>query len=392
MVCQYPIRKVPMLTQPRYKVVSNMERFDERENVQARNNLEPGSEDYKRLYQRHPEWEEKDRETRELSKRPVGHPLDLLFFFQQIGNLPRAGAEGLVDGPVSQEKHRLSMERAAEKIKGFAHFLGADLVRVGPLNPAHVYTHIGKTWHDPGRKYGTPINLSHKSAISIAVGIDPSLIKAGPVLPMISAVMRVYTKLATISTTLAGYIRAFGYPARAHMISNYQVLCFPLAIDAGMGELGRHGLMMTKELGSCLKLTTVTTDLPLVCDPPLDIGVNEFCQDCKICAESCPSGAISRGEKKIVRGVEKWTINPEACYRVWNETGTDCGVCVASCPWTKPRTPFHRLASEFATRKKKAGWWMSRAEKIVYGKFRPQPVPSWFEAPPPIWKRYKTLS
>ncbi len=381
-----------MLAKPRYKVVGEMEPFDERENLQARNTLEPGSEDYKEFYQRHPKWEEKDRATRELSKKPVGHPLDLPFFLQQIGNLARLGAEGIVDGLVSPQRLELSAERATEKMKGFAHFLGADLVRMGSLNPAHVYTHVGKTWHDPGRKYGRPINLSHKNAINIAVGIYPSLIKAGPVLPMISAVMRVYNKLATISTTLAGYIRTLGYPARAHILSNYQVLCVPLAIDAGMGELGRHGIMITKELGSCLKLTTVTTDIPLVDDSPVDIGVDEFCQDSRICAESCPSGAISHGEKRIVRSVEKWMINPEACYRVWNETGTDCGVCVASCPWTKPRTFIHRLASEFATRKKKAGWWMSRAEKIVYGKFRPQPVPSWFEKPSPIWKKYKTLS
>jgi ferredoxin len=381
-----------IVVKPRYRVVGEVERFDERENVQARNALEPGSEDYREFYQRHPEWEEKDRPTRELSKKPVGHPLDLPFFFQQIGNLARLGAEGIVDGPVSPHRDALSAERATQKIKGFAHFLGADLVRIGPLNPAYVYTHIGKTWHDPGRKYGRRINLSHKSAINIAVGIDPNLIKIGPVLPMISAVMRVYTKLATISTTLAGYIRGLGYPARAHIISNYQVLCVPLAIDAGMGELGRHGLMMTKELGSCLKLTAVTTDLPLRYDSPADIGVDEFCQDCRICAESCPGGAIPRGGKRHVRGVEKWTINPEACYRVWNETGTDCGVCVASCPWTKPRTFIHRLAGQFATRKRKAGWWMSRAERIVYGKFRPQPVPSWFEEPSPIWKKYKTLS
>ena len=380
-----------MLPRPRYKVVGDMDCFDERDNVQARNTLEPGSEEYKNFYRRHPEWEEKDQKTRELSKTRIGNPLDLLFFVQQIGNLGRLGAEGVVDGPVSPQRRELSAERATEKIKGFSYFLGADSVRVGPLHPAYVYTHVGKTWNDPARKRGAPIHLNHTNAISVAVGISPTLIKTGPVLPMITEVMRVYTKLANISTALASYIRALGYPARAHIISNYQVLCVPLAIDGGMGELGRHGLMITKELGSCLKLTTVTTDLPLVCDPPVDIGVDEFCQDCKICAESCPSGAISRGAKRIMRGVEKWAVNPEACYRVWNETGTDCGVCVASCPWTKPRTLLHEFASEIATRKRKAGWWMSRAEKIVYGKFRPQPVPSWFEEPDPIWKKYKTL-
>lgn len=380
-----------MAEKARYNIVSSLERFDERENVQARNTLEPGSPEYAEFYRRHPEWEKVDGETRELSKRPVGNPLDLPLFFQLIGALIRRGAEDLVDGPVSPEPQALTPARATEKIKGFAHFLGADLVRVGPLNPAFVYTNIGKTWHDPGRPYGAPINLNHKGAISIAIGINPTLVKTGPVLSMANEIMRVYTQLAMISTTIAGYIRSLGYPARAHIISNYQVLCVPTAIDAGMGGLGRHGIMLTRDLGSSLKLTTVTTDLPLVYDAPVDIGADEFCQDCKICAETCPAGAIPFGPKKAVRGVEKWAIHSEACFRVWNETGTDCGVCIASCPWTKPRTGIHRLAVSLATRKRKAGWWMSRAEKLIYGKFRPHRSPSWYEEPDPVWKKYKTL-
>jgi ferredoxin len=380
-----------MPDKPRYRIVGNLERFDERENVQARNTYEPGSEEYRDFYGHHPEWEEQDRQARELSTKPVGDPLDFSFFLQQIGTLAKWGSEDLIHGPVSPQKQELSPERAAEKIKGFALHLGADLVRIGPLNPAFIYTHVGKTWHDPARKYGTPIDLGHAHAISIAVGINPDLIKTGPVLSMASEIMRVYTQLAVISTTLAGYIRALGYPARAHIISNYQVLCVPLAIEAGMGELGRHGLMITKELGSCLKLTTVTTDLPLPHDAPVDIGVDEFCRDCAICAETCPGGAIPHTDKQVVRGVEKRRINPEACFRVWNETGTDCGVCVASCPWTKPRNGLHRIAREIASRKKKAGWWMSRAEELVYGRFRPKQSPAWFEEPEPIWKKYKTL-
>ena len=93
------------------------------------------------------------------------------------------------------------------------------------------------------------------------------MIGAGPVLPEVVEIMRVYVKLATIADTLAEYIRALGYPARANVMPNYQVLCVPIAIDAGMGELGRHGLMITPELGSALKLATITTDLPLVYDP-----------------------------------------------------------------------------------------------------------------------------
>jgi ferredoxin len=377
-----------ILDKPRYKVVRDITPFDERDNVQARNTLEPGSKDYKEFYHRHPEWEKKDQAIRELpGMSGVGNPLDLPFLDQQMENLIRYGS--VVDGPVSPHRQELSPERATEKIKGFSHHQGADLIRIGPLNPAYVYTHIGKTWHDPARGYGDPIHLHHKNAISIAVGINPDLIKTGPVLSEAIEIMRVYVHVATIAVTLAGYIRALGYPARAHIISNYQVLCLPLAIDAGMGELGRHGLMITKELGSCLKLGTITTDLPLVYDSPVDIGVEEFCQDCKICAEACPSGAIPFGKKKVLRGVEKWCLSPEACFTVWNETGTDCGVCVASCPWTKPRALFHNVARELATRKFKAGLWMSLGDKLLYGKFRPHPVPAWLEEPESIWEKYK---
>jgi ferredoxin len=367
------------------------DRFDERDNVQARNTYEPGSEEYREYYGRHPDLEEKDERTRKLSRVPVGDFLDLHLFFQQIGSLAAGGAESLVDGPVAARRVEVGAERATEKIKGFARLLGADLVRVGPLNPAYVYSHIGKTWHDPARPYGAQISLTHKNAVTVAVGLDPDLMKTGPVLSEAVEVMRVYTKLATISKTLAGYIRSLGYPARAHIISNYRVLCIPIALDAGMGGLGRHGLMITRELGSSLKLTTITTDLPLIHDPHVDTGVDEFCADCKICAESCPGAAIPHGGKRLVRGTEKWAINPEACFRVWNETGTDCGVCVASCPWTRRRTAFHRLAAALATKKMGAGRWMSAAHRLVYGKFKPQVPPGYFEMPEVPWKKYRVF-
>lgn len=372
-----------------YVQVGELEAFDERNNVQSRNTLQPGTDAYREFYAQHPEWEARDADTRELSRTRVGNPLDVALFLQQIGKLAKAGREEHVDGPVAPQRVELSPERAAEKLKGFALHLGAELARCGPLNPAFVYTNVGKTWGDPARTYGAPVKLDHQHALSFAVALSPTQIKAGPVISMISDVMRAYTELDIIATTLAAYIRALGYRARAHVLCNYQVMCVPVAIEAGMGQLGRHGLMLTRELGSNLKIATVTTDLPLAHDPPVDIGADEFCRDCKICAETCPSGAISFGEKKVIRGVEKWGINAQACYRVWNETGTDCGICLAACPWTKPHTAFHRFCTLLATKKHKAGWWMSLGEKLLYGRFKPQPGPSYFEKPEPRWRKYR---
>ena len=377
-------------TPSRYRVMGARERFDERDNVQSRNTLEPGTPDYEEFYRRHPEWQAKDDAIRALPGiGRVGAAADLPFVGVQHELLAALGREDGVDGPLAPARVEMPPGRATEKIKGFAKHLGADLVRVGPLDPLYVYARVGKTWHDPARSFGQAIEVPHKNAISLAVGISLPLLRTGPVVAEVAEIMRVYVRLAIIAVTLANYIRAIGYPARANVMSNYQVLCVPVAIDAGLGELGRHGLLISKELGSALKLATVTTDLPLVYDPPRDLGVEEFCAECSMCAEACPGGAIGQGGQKVVRGVEKWPINPEACFTVWNETGTDCGVCVASCPWNKPRTSFHRLMVEIAMRKHKAGWWMSRAHKLYYGRFRPSPPPAWFEQPDSAWKNAK---
>jgi ferredoxin len=382
-----------VLDRPRYKIKGEMSPFDERENVHGRYELEPDTVEWESFYRQHPGWEKADLKTKAFPGiGKVGNERDLPMLWSQREILKWLGSEAMVDGSISNKKQAIDPARAAEKIKGFARHLGVDLVRIGPLNPAHVYTHVGKTVLCPEKKRGAPISLSHKYAISLAVRSNVNLIKTGPVLSEIMEMMRVYTILAKASVTLAAYIRHLGFPARAHNLRNYLVLCIPIAIDAGIGELSRMGTLISKEFGPCLKLATVTTDLPMDIDSPVDIGVAEFCEDCKLCAESCPSGAIPHGDRIVARGVEKWKIKPEACFRVWCETGTDCGVCIASCPWSKPRTLFHNLMKELAIRKHKAGLWMSWGEKLVYGKFRPKPVPEWMEVPDyAIWEKYKNL-
>jgi hypothetical protein len=145
--------------------VGERQRFDERDNVQSRNTLEPGTPDYEAFYVLHPQWKEKDDAIRALpGMGHVGSPLDLPFLGVQYEFLARLGMSDRVDGPVAPVKQEISPERAAEKVKGFATHLGADLVRIGPLNPLYIYTNIGKTWHDPARSFGQPIECPHKSA------------------------------------------------------------------------------------------------------------------------------------------------------------------------------------------------------------------------------------
>ena len=101
------------------------------------------------------------------------------------------------------------------------------------------------------------------------------------------------------------------------MDGNYRVMCDPVAYDAGLGELGRLGLLITPQFGPRIRLSIVSTNLPLVYDNPIVLGVQDFCAFCKKCAVNCPSGAVAMGEKGIYNGIEKWQSNQESCYSFW---------------------------------------------------------------------------
>ncbi len=132
--------------------------------------------------------------------------------------------------------------------------------------------------------------------------------------------------------------------ARAHIDGNYEVVCPLVARDAGLGEIGRMGLLMTPKLGPRVRIGVVTTNLPLNIDNPLnDYSMIDFCIKCKKCADSCPSQAISFDNMQEVDGVKRWQINQETCFSLWCSLGTDCGRCMSVCPFSHPDNLMHNL-------------------------------------------------
>ena len=151
------------------------------------------------------------------------------------------------------------------------------------------------------------------------------------------AVMDGYYRATTASVELAKRIRNLGYNALA--ASNVgeetaELLHIPIAVQAGLGTLGKHGSIITKALGSNIRLATVITDMPVAHDQAVDIGVDDFCAKCQICTTNCPPQAIF-DDKQMVRGVEKWYVNFDKCAPYFAENNS-CGICVAVCPWTVP--------------------------------------------------------
>jgi epoxyqueuosine reductase QueG len=70
------------------------------------------------------------------------------------------------------------------------------------------------------------------------------------------------------------------------------------AVEAGLGSLGLSGLVLTPEYGPRIRFLAILTDAPLVADSRRD---EKLCDDCGICVDRCPVGAISKNGTVDVR-------------------------------------------------------------------------------------------
>lgn len=408
-----------MARKPTYETEGEIPRFDERDTVFSREALMPDSPEEREYHERHPEKREVDgrlarfilskmeRAEADARGRAPSAGEDTAGDAADGGHLARAIYEAhfltsaalalpdQVDGEPAEKRIEWDPAEASRRIREFARSLGADDVRIGPLRPEWVYSHRGSRpffsdgYTNPpyfagvpdgyqGARYGEGIELRHAHAVSMAFSQDKALMATGATRAVDFEVGRVYAHSVIASVQLARFIRALGWPARAHHLRNYLVMLVPVAVDAGIGELARTGYVVSRSLGANFRLSCVTTDMPIEHDEPVDIGMQDFCSKCKKCATSCPAQAIPLGEKTTVRGVNKWKLDEEACLLYWGRAGYTCGICQAVCPWTKPRNPFHRSVAAIAVHLPFMRRLLVLGDDIVYGsRFRPESIPSW---------------
>jgi len=344
------------------------ERVDERDVIFAREEYLPGSEKYTVYYERHPELRALDDRIRALPPllEPGGYYYDtthssaLELRFEELEALTPE-----VDGPVAPQRKDLDAQQATDGIKTTLLRAGADAVGIAELDPAFVYTHVGRG----PEPWGTRIEQRHRYAIAFTLEMDFDHVVAAPTLAITEETATQYLRGARISIALARRIRDWGHPARAHIAgSNYQVMLPPIAHAAGLGELGRLGYLISPRLGPRVRLGVVTTDLPLVSDRPIAFGVQDFCDRCRKCARNCPSGAIPHGAPRTVRGVTKWPLGIEACLSYWRQIGTDCGLCMRVCPYSHPPTFIHNLVRAAVRRSAVARALAVWGDDLLYGR------------------------
>ena len=199
--------------------------------------------------------------------------------------------------PAERKSEFASPLEAAAAMKSVAQEFGADIVGICAVDPKYVYD---------GR------DNTHKWAIVIGIAMDMDEILQAP-----------------RRETNVEYIKA--YAAKAHTVRDSDLTMIPFAYAAGLGELGKHGSLINKELGSCFRISVVTTDVPVDIDQPANDGIDDICVNCNMCVELCPGDAIGH-EKQDVRGVLKWVVDTEKCAPYF-ASHYACALCLRVCPW-----------------------------------------------------------
>lgn len=311
-----------------------MRKIDERDIIFSRANYKKGTTIYEDYYKKNPHKKNLDDSIRSrpnicgdgsMTYNEVNSPM-ASSAFEFLSDITH-----LCEGHVNEKKIIANKKTLSKRIKGLASHYGADLVGITKLKDYHFYTHRGR--HE--ENYGEEIKSNHKYAIVFAVQMDKDMINRGPMLAEVVETSKAYVDTAVVGMILSYYIRSLGYDARNHMDSNYLLMPVLVAKDAGLGSIGRNTLLTTKEYGSCIRLGVVTTTLELEEDEPVDFGLDDFCKVCKKCAYNCPSTSLSTDTEKESSDIYNWTIDAESCYIKWRYFGTDCGICIAVCPFSQ---------------------------------------------------------
>lgn len=223
----------------------------------------------------------------------------------------------LQGGAPASERHDLGTpEAASAAVKGLTLELGADMVGIAPVDAKYVYD-------------GFEGVDGFAVVFAIAMDYEGEILKLPRPETNIEYI-RVYDQLSRLGVELAQWIRDRGYNARAHTLRDEQLAMLPHAYTAGLGELGKHGSLINRELGCAFRVGVVTTELPLAVDAPREEGIQDFCRSCRMCVTYCPGDAIS-DEMDVVRGTERWLVDTEKCAPFFSHHFA-CAVCLQVCP------------------------------------------------------------
>jgi epoxyqueuosine reductase len=232
----------------------------------------------------------------------------------------------------SPSAHRVSLSREelTRLVKERAVRIGLSAVGIAPYNPAYTFA---------------PYKEQAQGGAMIVCALEQSW-AATQVIPSVKSEMAhfvTYMREDGMVQKLAEYIESLGFHAIPGGAGGYHNAIY-YGVEAGLGQLGLNGQLLTPFAGSRCRLMLIQTDMPLMFDKPVDYGIPAICDACQVCVRRCPSGAISN-KRQWHRGVLKAKIKTERCVPMLAQLN-GCAVCMKVCPVQRYGLP--AVLEEFA--------------------------------------------
>jgi epoxyqueuosine reductase len=210
-----------------------------------------------------------------------------------------------------------------------------------------------------------------KSIISVALNYYPKQLQDDK-LPVISkyAYGRDYHKvMKKMLKTLADYINELTTVNYRIFVDSAPVLDKKWAELSGLGWVGKHSLLINKDIGSFFFIGEIILDLELEYDKP----IKNYCGKCTACIDACPTNAI----------VSEKVVDANKCISyqtIENKNEIDiklkgkfenrifgCDICQDVCPWNK--NPIPTLISDFDTKPERINLSLSDWENLTEEEF-----------------------
>lgn len=170
---------------------------------------------------------------------------------------------------------------------------------------------------------------------------DPGEVLGAPTLGYISryALGRDYhrlmrNRLQDLAEAIEKELGAFGHRV---FVDSGPVMEKPLARNAGLGWIGKHTNLLSREAGSWFFLGELLVSIPL----PVDTPPEDHCGSCTACLDACPTGAIVGPYRLDARRclsyltIENEGPIPEEYRSALGNRIYGCDDCQLVCPWNK---------------------------------------------------------
>ena len=212
-------------------------------------------------------------------------------------------------------------EDLAQQIKDKARELGFVEVGITAFDHRYVYQ----------SKRGATTYYPHIICLAYEQDFEPT-----QTIPSVDAEIvhsSTYRTEGAAALELGNFIRSKGYHAQVSGSGDSFGPYIPMFVEAGVGQLGACGYLLTPHVGNRCRIVSVTTDANVSYDKPIDYGIHAFCQVCQVCVNRCPGRALMR-DKIWWRGIEKNKLYFKRCRPVMARY-LGCGVCMKVCPIQK---------------------------------------------------------